>query len=96
MPSRPPLNNLRFLFRSFDAHREPVSLGQEQTVSSWARQQPPLQVVRQVKGVANGAYGRGVLLEEELEGGVLQQGSSRVSRDGAGGVLAEEVLDVLG
>ena len=50
----------------------------------------------QVEGVAHGADGGGVLLEQELEGGVLEERPPRVSGDGAGGVLAEQVLDVLG
>ena len=50
----------------------------------------------QVEGVAHGADGGGVLLEEQLEGGVLKQGATGVAGDGARGVLAEQVLHVLG
>ena len=60
-------------------------------------QKPPLQLHRQVEGFAHGADSGGVLLEQQLEGGVLQAAPGRnVSGDGAGGVLGEEVLHVLG
>ena len=76
--------------------REAVAPGEKQAVTARARKQPSLEVFRQVEGVANGAYGGGVLLEQELEGGVLEERPAGVSGDGPRRVLGEKVLDVLG
>ena len=73
-----------------------MPLRQQQAVSPGAGQQPALQVFGQVEGVAHGADGRRVLLEDQLEGGVLEERPTRVSGDGSRRVLGEEVLDVLG
>ena len=70
--------------------------GEQEAVAARAGQQPALQVLGEVEGVADGADRGGVLLEQELEGGVLEQGAPRVAGDGAGGVLGEQVLHVLG
>ena len=59
-------------------------------------QKPALQFHRQVEGFAHGADRRGVLLEQQLEGGVLEQRPPAVAGDGARRVLAEQVLHVLG
>ena len=48
-----------------------LSLRQQQAVSTGAGQEPALEVFGQVEGVAHGADGGGVLLEKQLEGGVL-------------------------
>ena len=71
MPLGSPLNDFRLLRRGFNADREAVSLRQQETVSPGAGQQPALEVFGQIKGVAHGGYGGGVLLQEQLEGGVL-------------------------
>ncbi len=55
---------------------EAVPLRQQQPVSTRARQEPSLEVLGKVEGVAHRADGGGVLLQEQLEGGVLKQGSS--------------------
>ena len=55
-----------------------------------------MQLHRQVEGFAHGAYRRRVLLQQQLEGGVLEQRPAGVAGDGAGGVLGEQVLHVLG
>ena len=55
-----------------------------------------MKVLGQVEGVADRADGGGVLLEEELEGGVLEQGATGVSGDGPRRILGEKVLHVLG
>ena len=59
-------------------------------------QKPTLQFLGQVEGFAHGADGGGVLLEQELEGRVLEERPTAMPGDGAGGVLGEEVLHVLG
>ena len=82
MVSGPPLDDRRLLRGGLDAHGEAVALCQQQAVSPRARQQPSLEVLGQVEGVAHGADGGGVLLEEQLEGGVLKQGATGVAGDG--------------
>ena len=71
MASGPPLDDLRLLRGGLDADGEAVSLRQQQAVSTGAGQEPALEVLGQIEGVADRAYGGGVLLEKQLEGGVL-------------------------
>ena len=70
--------------------------GQQKPVAPRAGEQPALELLGQVEGAADGADGGGVLLEEELEGGVLEEGAPGVAGDGPRRVLGEEVLHVLG
>ena len=81
-PPRSPLDDLRLLRSGLDADWEPLSPGQQKPVTPGTGQEPPLQVVGQVKGLAHGAYGRGVLLEQQLEGGVLEESPAGVAGDG--------------
>ena len=73
VPTRPPLNYCRLLRRGLDADGEAVSLRQQQAVSPGAGQQPSLEVFGKVEGVSDGADGGRVLLEKQLEGGVLKE-----------------------
>ena len=61
-----------------------------------AGQQPSLEVFGQVEGVAHGAHGGCVLLEQELEGGVLQKRSAGMAGYCPRCVLTQKILDVLG
>ena len=73
-----------------------LSPRQQQPVPARARQQPSLEVFGQVEGVAHGAHGGCVLLEQELEGGVLQERPTGVAGYCPRCVLTQKVLDVLG
>ena len=90
------LDHLRVLRRGLDADGEAVSVGQQQAVTPGAGQQPSLEYLGQVDCVAHGAYGRRVLLEQELEGAALKQGATGMADDVTRRVLGEEILDVLG
>ena len=72
----PPLDDLGLFGGGLDADGKAVAPGQQQPVAARTGQQPALQLRRQVEGFANGADGGGVLLEQQLEGGVLEQGAT--------------------
>ena len=96
MSARPPLDDSGFFFCGLDTDGKAAAFRQEQAVSSRAGNQPALQVFGQIKGVSNGADSGGILLEKKFEGGVLEQCPTGVAGDGAGCVLGQEILDVLG
>ena len=62
--TRPPLDDLGFLGGGLDADWEAVSLRQQQAVPPGTGQQPALEVLGKVEGVAHRADGGGVLLQE--------------------------------
>ena len=69
-----PLDEGLLLGGGLDADGEAVAPREQEAVAALAGEQPALQVGGQVEGVADRADGGGVLLEEELEGGVLEEG----------------------
>ena len=68
-----PLDEGLLLGGGLDADGEAVAPGEEEPVTALAGEQPALEVRGQIEGVADGADGGGVLLQEELEGGVLEE-----------------------
>ena len=67
----PPLNYCCLLRGGLDADGNADSPGQQEPVTPGAGQKPSLEVFGQVEGVPDRAYGRRILLEQQLEGGVL-------------------------
>ena len=70
--ARGPVDQPGFFGGGFNTDRELVVIGDEQPVTSGAGEKPALVVFREAKSPADGLDGSGVLLQKELDGGVLQ------------------------
>ena len=64
MPAGPPLDDVGLLRCGLDADGEAPAACEQEAVAPGTREEPTLEVDREVKGIAHGGDGGGVLLEE--------------------------------